>query len=99
MSDRQRLFLVLKQAYQKATSQNSFFELLRQDNIEIYERNGKPAGIKFKRKWRFKTLGYYKEVLQELDKNLAKKSRLASLERIRSHQAERFKDKEQGRER
>jgi hypothetical protein len=47
-----------------------------------------------KRKWRFKTLGYSKEKIQLLDRNIEKEKRLGQIKRLRNNRS-----KDKGRER
>ncbi len=85
LSDMQILIKHLEKAYTKAISEKSFYTILQNENLELYSRNDIITGVKLKRKYRFKTLGYTKEILQELSKDLSKTSRLDTLKRIRKH--------------
>ncbi len=81
--DKQKLISLLESAFTRATSQLNFYKRLQQQGIELYSRNGVTVGAKLKRKFRFRTLGYTKTILQELDKNISQNKRLKTLKRIR----------------
>jgi len=99
LSDKQLLIGHLEKAYQKAFSEKNFYTILQNENLDLYTRNnGIIAGIKTNRKYRFSTLGYTKEILQNLTKDLSKTSRLNTLERIREFQ-QLQQEKSKGRER
>ncbi len=99
VSNKQQLISILEKAFSKAISEADFYKKLQQKNLELYSRNGNIVGVKLKRKFRFKTLGYNKSVLQELDKNLTQNKRLNMLKSIRKHQQEQNKEQSKGRER
>ncbi|WP_298507449.1 hypothetical protein [uncultured Kordia sp.] len=100
VSDKQYLITILKDNYTKASSEKDFYTRLQEQNIELYSRNNKIVGAKLERKFRFKTLGYDRVSLQELNKNLSQNKRLDMLKRIRLHQEQQQQSKErQGRER
>lgn len=99
LSDKQILIGHLEDAYKKATSEKDFYTILQNQNLDLYTRkNGMIAGVKMKRNQRFSTLGYTKQILQDLDKSLSKNSRLATLGRIREFQQSK-KQQSKGRER
>lgn len=93
-SDKQILHSLLEKSYLIATSEQDFYHKLSDQNLELYSRNDKVVGIKLNRKFRFRTLGYTKEVLVKLNKQLSKSNRLKELQRIRERQKNRSKDKE-----
>ncbi len=94
LSDKQKLVMALEKAYLKANSEKDFFQRLKQQGFEFYCRGGKEAGVILKRKFRFKTLGYDREVLRGLNKNLSKDRRLNTLSKIRQKQQERKHSRE-----
>ncbi|WP_299116406.1 hypothetical protein [uncultured Winogradskyella sp.] len=87
LSEKQQLQLDLAEVYDKAKSSNKFIELLKQKGHQIYQRNGKDVGIKSKRKYRFKTLGYPMEKLQLLDKNIIRNQRLSQVRKLRNNRS------------
>jgi len=94
VSDKQKLITAFETVYTKATSEQDFYERLREQGMELYNRNDKIVGVKLRRKFRFRKLGYDKEVLQELNKNLSKNLRLDTIRRIREKQNDRSKGRE-----
>lgn len=100
VSDKQQLIAVLEDTYTKAKSEVEFYKQLQKQKLELYSRNDKIVGIVLKRKYRFKTLGYDKTVLKELDKNMSQQKRMQMLERIRQTQEfQRAKGRERTRKR
>ena len=99
VSDKRQLISILEKTYTKASSEKDFYKRLKAERLELYSRNSKTVGVKLNRKFRFKTLGYDKSVLQELDKNLSKNKRLNTLKRIREHQKQQSKGLERTRKR
>lgn len=87
LSEKQQLQLDLAEAYNKAKSSQQFIELLRQKGHQIYQRNNKNVGIKAKRKYRFKTLGYPIEKLQLLDQNIERNKRLSQVRKLRNKES------------
>lgn len=88
ISEKQNILKALEQAYKSATSEIDFYQKLKNQNIVLYERNGKITGIQGKRKFRFKTLGYTPEILAELDKNITLNKRLEILRKLRQNNNE-----------
>jgi len=84
----------LAEIYNKAKSSQQFLELLRQKGHQMYQRNNINVGIKAKRKYRFKTLGYPIEKLQLLDLNIERNQRLSQVRKLRNRPS-----KDRGRER
>ena len=82
-SEKEKLIGVLKTCYKKADSRETFFELLGECGLPIYERGGKVYGVvRNDRKFRFNTLGYSIEGLENLDRSAA---RNVDLDKLRSH--------------
>lgn len=81
-SDKQIILSALGKAYLLATSEQNFYDQLRDRSLELYSRNGKIVGIKMNRNFRFSTLGYSKETIIKLNHNLSKDYRLKELQRI-----------------
>ncbi len=99
VSNKQQLIISLEQAYKKAVSETDFYKKLQDKNIELYSRNRIVVGAKLQRKYRFKTLGYDKQIIQKLNKNLTQNKRLGILIQIREKQKNQSKEKPKGRER
>tara|TARA_R110002072_G_scaffold298710_1_gene472998 strand:- start:13953 stop:14252 length:300 start_codon:yes stop_codon:yes gene_type:complete len=93
------LIAILENTYKTASSEKDFYKKLQFKKIELYSRNNTIVGVKLRRKFRFKTLGYDKSILQELNKNLTQNKRLNALKRIRQHQQNQEKQQSKGRER
>lgn len=93
-SEKQKLIKVLEQTFLKANSQQNFYKKLQDKGLQLYKRNGKTAGIRLQRKFRFRTLGYDINVLKQLDKNISKNKRMEALKRIREQQKGRSKGRE-----
>ncbi|WP_299676191.1 hypothetical protein [uncultured Dokdonia sp.] len=99
VSEKQKFISILDGIYSKSSSQQAFFKEVQQQGLEIYSQRGKAKGIKGKRKFRFKTLGYTPEMLKLLDKKIEKNVRLEALKRIRENQQEHSMEKERTRKR
>lgn len=69
-TEKEQLIGILKTCYKKANSKESFFELLKECKLKIYERGGKISGVYFaNKKFRFKRIGFSEERLEELNKS------------------------------
>lgn len=93
-SDKQILLSALEKSYVSATSEQNFYQQLSNQNLELYSRNGNIVGIKMNRKYRFKTMGYTKDILENLNRQLSKNNRLGDLQRIRERQKGRSRNKD-----
>ncbi len=63
-TDKEKLQKVLTYCFDKADSENHFFELLKNEKLEMYERNGKTTGVLFNnRKFRLKRFHFLKGFL------------------------------------
>ena len=71
--------LILDTTFSKAKSENDFYEKLIENGLELYFRSNQP-GIKAKRKYRLKSLGFSLERIQTL--NLSKNVRQEQLNKI-----------------
>lgn len=98
-SDKQVLIMHLEDIYKIATSERDFYRLLQKENLQLYGNKNGYRGVKLNRKYRFSTLGYTKEILQSLTKDLSKSSRLLTLEGIRKVQEKQRSKELSGRER
>lgn len=98
VSEKQQLIQDLNAVYLKAISENDFYNQLTQKGYEIYQRNGIPTGIQLKRRFRFRTLGFNRDVLKELDAKLSQNKRIERLQKIRDIQSK-SRDRIEGRER
>ena len=85
-SDKQILLSILEQTYLSAKSEQDFYKQLQDQNLELYSRNSTIVGIKMNRKFRFRTLGYSKEAILNLNHNLSYNNRLKEILRIREKQ-------------
>lgn len=73
---------IIDTSFNEAISKDDFYKHLKAHHIEKYERSGATAGVRYNgRKYRFRTLGYTREQLLEIDKEQA---RLRELELQRS---------------
>ncbi len=99
VSNKQQLITALEQVYSKASSEEDFYKQIQEKDLKIYSRNDIIVGIKLKRKFRFKTLGYDKTILQELNKNLSQNKRLNTIKRIREYQQQQQSKARDGSER
>jgi hypothetical protein len=73
-SEKTSLLRCLSDAYSHSDSQDEFLAALRSKGHEPYYRAGQLTGIKYQgggRKFRFRTLGYSRERIAELEKDLA----------------------------
>lgn len=91
VSDKERLVIALEKVFMKSSSQKDFYCLVKKEGFEIYHRGGREAGVVLARRFRFRTLGYSPEILQQLNINLSKSKRLEIIARIRNEQLERKK--------
>ncbi len=94
VSEKQILLSLLEKTYTSAKSEQDFYAQLRHQNIELYSRNNKVVGIKMTRKFRFRTLGYTQDVLNDLNKQRSQSTRLEQIQGIRDKQKRRSKDKD-----
>ena len=99
ISDKQQLISALEQVFTSARSEADFYSKLQEKKFELYSRNNTIVGVKLRRKHRFKSLGYNKEILQKLDKHLTQNKRMDMLKRIREHQEKQQNKERSGRER
>jgi len=97
-SDKQTLIKHLEKAFKRAISEKDFYSILEKDNFKLYKKNDVFRGVKMNRKYRFSTLGYTRDILQNISKNLTHNSRMQMLESIRKTQQLR-EEKSKGRER
>ena len=66
-SEKVQLKELVKVAYSQAQSKEAFYELLKDQGLELYQYRGKIRGIRGKRKYRFTALGISKLQLLGLD--------------------------------
>lgn len=97
VSQKEHLLQELQTAYENAKSLEDFLQTLQSFGHELYYRSCQLTGIKLEtgRKFRFKSLGFDKEKLAELDARqiyLAKE--LADLQAIRLRSSERGQERE-----
>jgi len=99
ISEKEKLIKTLDSIYTKASSLQAFYKALQEQGLELYTQRGVIRGIKGKRKFRFRNLGYETEILQLLDKKVEKNVRLEALRQMRDKQQERSLGKERTRKR
>lgn len=99
VSEKQKFIKIVNSIYSRVSSQKDFFKELEKQGLELYNQRGKTKGIKGKRKFRFKTLGYTPEILKLLDKKIEKNVRLEALRKIRENQQEHSLERERTRKR
>ena len=76
-TDKEIVLAKLKTCYKKAVSKETFFELLIECGLKIYERGGKTTGVVHgKYKFRFRRLGFTEERLEELTKSMKRQKEL-----------------------
>jgi hypothetical protein len=86
LSQKQELIIQLEQAFLKAKSEKGFHAILEKSGLKFYSKNGEIRGVVLNRKFRFSTLGFTREILQELKPKQTKNNRMQNLERIRERQ-------------
>lgn len=99
VSDKGQLLTVLEQAYSQAISEADFYEILKKQGIELYSRNQKVVGAVLGRKFRFRTLGYDKYLLLELNRNPSLDKRLKMLKSVRENRQNQNRELPNGHER
>lgn len=68
-TEKEQVVAVLKTCYKKANSKETFFQLLKECGLKIYDRSGKMSGVIFKNyKFRFSRLGFTEERFNELER-------------------------------
>ncbi|CAN5355357.1 hypothetical protein BH11BAC1_BH11BAC1_23090 [soil metagenome] len=68
-SDKEKIIEVLKTCFKKANSKETYFTILQDSNLKMYERKGEVTGIVFNgQKYRFKSLGFTKNKFEILEK-------------------------------
>lgn len=76
-SQKEQLIELLNTCYEKASSKENFYELLKTNKLRAYERAGKVSGIYFAdKKFRLNRIGFSKERLEELNKMLNREKEL-----------------------
>ncbi|MFA6924900.1 MAG: relaxase/mobilization nuclease domain-containing protein [Bacteroidales bacterium] len=79
-SDKEQLLEILNKCYTKSNSKNNFYENLKENGLQTYIRGGKIYGVIHKsKKYRFKTLSFTEERLQELDKSINRENEINKL--------------------
>lgn len=91
ISEKQELLKVLEEVFTISKSEQEFYRKLEEKGLRLYTRNGKITGIQGNRKFRFKTLGYTPEILQQLELDPTLRKRKELLQNI--HQYEQEKNK------
>lgn len=83
ISEKQILSKILEQPYLSATSEKDFYRRLEELQITLYRQRGKVRGVKMNRKFRFKTVGFSRQMIADLNKQISKKQRLRELQKIK----------------
>jgi len=87
LSEKQQMNMRLAEIYSKSTSEKAFLKALKA--LNVYERNGKIAGLQGeRRRYRLKTLGFSKVRLEELNQSKTKdvtKSRLEQIQKVEKY--------------
>jgi hypothetical protein len=79
-TNKEQLIGMLKTCYKKAISKDDFFEKLKECDLKTYVRGGKIYGVIYSgKKFRFKTLEFTEEKLQDLDKPINRKEEISRL--------------------
>ena len=68
LSEKQELSIRLSELYNISSSENVFYEKIKKSGLNLYFRYGEAAGITAKRKYRFRTLGFSRERIAELNR-------------------------------
>ena len=79
MSDKQKQRIDIAEAYNNATSETEFYQLLQQKGYTLYQRYGRYYGIEGKRNIRFSTLGYPLEKIRLLERPIERHKRIEHL--------------------
>lgn len=66
-TEKEYINTILGKLYSQSKSKKEFLKLILNNNLNIYERNGKPCGIITNKKYRFKTIGFDEDKLKALD--------------------------------
>jgi len=78
-TDKEQVLKILKTCYEKATSKETFFEILRANNLKTYDRSSQLTGIVFNdKKFRFSRLGFTEERFENIEKLGNRQKDLAS---------------------
>ena len=88
ISEKQIILKSLEEVFKHSKSEQDFYQKLQEKGFQLYSRNGKITGIQGKRKFRFKTLGYNAEFLQQLEQNPTLIKRMELLQQIKENHHE-----------
>jgi hypothetical protein len=91
ISEKQELLKVLEEAFNLSKSEKDFYRKLEEKGLQLYSRNGRATGIQGNRRFRFKTLGYTPEILQQLELDPTLRKRKELLQNIREYEHEKNK--------
>ena len=91
ISEKQNILKVLEEAFNLSESEKDFYRKLEEKGLQLYSRNGKIVGIQGNRKFRFKTLGYTSEILQQLELDPTLRKRKELLQNIHEYEHEKSK--------
>lgn len=88
-SEKQHILKVMEEVFKVVKSEQEFYKRLHQKGLTLYSRNGKLTGVQGNRKFRFTTLGYDTEILQQLEQNPDLIKRMELLRNIKENEQER----------
>ena len=91
ISEKQNILKVLEEAFNLSESEKDFYRKLEEKGLQLYSRNGKITGIQGNRRFRFKTLGYTSEILQQLELDPTLRKRKELLQNIHEYEHEKNK--------
>ena len=92
ISEKQQLLKILADVFTISKTQKDFHLKLQEKGLQLYSRNGTFAGIQANRKFRFKTLGYTSEILQQLEQDPTFLKRKELLQKIKENEHEKNKN-------
>ena len=91
ISEKQEILKVLEEAFNTSKSEQNFYKKLEEKGLQLYSRNGRITGVQGNRKFRFKTLGYTSEILQQLELDPSLRKRKELLQNIHKNEHEKNK--------
>lgn len=91
ISEKQEVLKVVEDVFTVSKSQQDFYKKLEEKGLQLYSRNGTIVGIQGNRKFRFKTLGYTPEILQQLELDQTLRKRKELLQNIHEYEQEKNK--------
>ena len=93
VSEKQQIIQLMEKAFTESLSEEEFYQNLNQHGFTIYSYRGKAKGIKGRRKYRFRTLGFNTMPLQKLGNDLSRNKRLETMIKVRNLYNSKDKDR------